>query len=529
MGNDFPKPSKVRNDEVLLELKRITLEKLRECIYLWKTEYSNSAVVYQREFEDIFGHLIKDADLHFNTFKHDNVVSILEYLVVTVLLSKSSKTDLVDKIEYVVLMICDSVETITRGSMIEVFQVVLVGFSRIFDIYRPTTLDIELYIDKSGMSFTQQCTVVTNVEENLSYTEVREGVSFEKIWMWFQDRKLISQYLDALISLNAIPNHIYIEHSKALAQQLAESEEGDEDGQTLKQISANIKKEKEKFKMKTSSNDGNILSFWKRRLHPLWNTYVIDMAQSDDWYKALPEVSTEECVFTAIEHMLLGDRQALCLFKPATTEVVSSAALISKLIDGTESGVAGSLVIDVPDARTDATAAGLMMNTPDPRTPQARKARTNFSFVPNKPAVEAIEELVKGQDTGGNADFVACIDSVDILGWFAACVPNSVSNPMSISKLVEAAASTVMLEADEDGGDELHISVKNRRSTVNKSGAMMAPLVTNMLITGGRNRRVSSNSQQGKPSTQCSILALHSFFIFVYRSFFASRCAKGVA
>jgi hypothetical protein len=104
-----------------------------------------------------------------------------------------------------------------------------------------------------------------------------------------------------------------------------------------------------------------------------------------------------------------------------------------------------------------------------------------------------------------------------------------VSNPMSISKLVEAAASTVMLEADEDGGDELHISVKNRRSTVNKSGAMMAPLVTNMLITGGRNRRVSSNSQQGKPSTQCSIRALHRFFIFVYRSVFASRCAKGVA
>lgn len=504
MGNDFPKPSKVRNDEVLLELKRITLDKLRECIYLWKTEYSNSAVVYLNEFEDIFGHLIKDADLHFNTFKHDNVVSIMEYLVVTVLLSKSSVTTLVDKIEYVVLMVCDSVEAITRQTMVEIFQVVLVGFSRIFDVYRPTTLDIELYIDKSGMSFTQVCTVVTNAEENLSYQETREGVSFDKIWMWFQDRKLISQYLDALISLNAIPDHIYIQHSMAAhAQQLAaapgdNAAQNDEinDIQTLKQISVNIKKEKDKFKMKT--NDGNILSFWKRRQHPLWSTFVTNMARSDEWYKALPEVSTDECVFSGIEHMLLGDRQALCLFQPVATEGSSTAALLSKL---EEKASAASLVIEVPDARTDAV-ANVQLGTPDPRRGQ-RKTRNNFSVIPDKAGrPDAPEELAKGQDTGGNADFVAIIDSVDILGWIAACVPSSVSNPMSISKLVEAAASTVVLESDEDGSDELKISKAKamaRRSTINKSNAIQAPLVTNMLLTGGgRNRRVSSNSQQGK-------------------------------
>jgi len=507
MGNDYPKPSKVRNDEVLLELKRITLEKLRECIYLWKTEYSNSAVVYQREFEDIFGHLIKDADLHFNTFKHDNVVSILEYLVVTVLLSKSSVTTLVDKIEYVVMMICDTVQEITRGAMVEVFQVVLVGFSRIFDIYRPTQLDIELYIDKSHMSFSQKRTVITNVEENLSYTEVREGVPFENIWMWFQDRKLISQYLDALISLNAIPNHIYIEHSKAVhAQQNAAGgdagSDNDDDVQTLKQISINIKKEKDKFKMKT--NEGDILSFWKRRQHPLWNMHVLDMAQSDEWYKPLPEVSTDECVFSAVEHMLFGDRRALCLFKPvATAEATSASALLNKLSDP---AATSGLVIDIPDARTDAAGGGLQMATPDPRTPQAR---TNFSFVPAaKAKPDAAEDLMRGQDTGGNAEFVACIDSVDILGWYAACVPGSVSNPMSISKLVEAAASAVMLEADEEGGDELKIS-KARRSTVNRGG-LMAPLVTNMLVPGGRNRRVSSNSQQGAFSCQQCPCLSHS-------------------
>ena len=92
---EIPKPHKILSDAVFFELKIITLESLRECIYLWKTEV-NVEFVNDKEFDNLFGHLVKDPDIHFAVFRHEfeAVVTVWEYLVVAILVGNAGTVTL---------------------------------------------------------------------------------------------------------------------------------------------------------------------------------------------------------------------------------------------------------------------------------------------------------------------------------------------------------------------------------------------------------------------------------------------------
>jgi len=131
-------------------------------------------------------------------------------------------------------MFCETLEEVTRDDVTDMIRMCVAGFSRLFDIYRPQTSDIDKILDKHHMKYTrEEVTIMVAVEdtpdefstgENIQINKinsnvsnsnnqqkqvivVRNGVHFDKIWDFIQDNRIIAQYLDAIIGLSTRANH----------------------------------------------------------------------------------------------------------------------------------------------------------------------------------------------------------------------------------------------------------------------------------------------------------------------------------
>ena len=487
---EVPKPTKIKDDEVLLEIKRITLDQLRECIYFWKTEY-NVQTANKKDFENLFGHLVKDSDIHYELFKSDyeHCASVFEYIAIAILLCKTNLS-LYGKIEFIFSIIVVDLKKIMRDDIIDVFKYVMSGFTRLFHIYRPSTSDIEKYIDNSGISFSQQVLIQNKpttekdpekakpVDEKPRYA-MKYGLTYEEVWMWFQDRKAISLYVDAIIGLNNIPSSLKFDRS-APKDEEGEGEDVEEEessevglGAGLARIAADISDAQNMYKIKTE--DADILSFWKKRFHPLFNTYIVRMNCSS-WDTALPEVSSEDCVFTVMEHCLLGGfTHGIPVFQSNDPDGAIAASLQTLTATTQTAPVVVPVEVDT-DLNAPRTGRRLGILAPPP-------------LIPGEPTPP--EKIISSTDQ--NARFICCIDMIDMLGWFATCVPDTVSNSISINQYLLNAASEIPLEPDEsdDAPNINATSGSKRRSTVSRQGVPV-PQQSN----GYRQRRISSNTQQ---------------------------------
>lgn len=382
MGNQLqvPSVSKLKDYDIFIELKNISIEKVRECLFLWKTEYQNASVVSHKEFDEIFGHLIKDSDAHFDIFKHDNVLTVAEYLVVTILLSKTKSNVIREKVEYIASMFCETLEEVTRDDFSDMIRMCVSGFSRLFDIYCPLISEIENLLEARGMRYTREETsVITAVEENPDefsaetgdnthnklqneVTIVRNGIQFDKIWDFIQDNRLIALYLDAIVGLSTRANHdLFLKAQNMEEECKAESHldplvapvtdhpvVAPRDNRMASMIAIkDIEMAQQQYTIKKNDDDDCLLAAMKKRSAPLWDLLVMDVlfmdahdyditlhskqnhhhkAPNGDFRKVvhktgydalLPEVSADDFVFSVVEHFVLGERLALGVFENA--------------------------------------------------------------------------------------------------------------------------------------------------------------------------------------------------------------------
>lgn len=477
MGNDLPKPSNVLYPERVEEMKKISLALLAECVHYWKTAFGQSQTIGRKQFEELFGHLVKDPDLYFNTFQATGRVSTLEFICAAALMGNFKHESIHDKMLFIFSQFADLPMVYSKSCTIEAFQAVLASFSKLCNIKKITDAETIQFINQSKMVFVhypmfeepkkrpgddEAAETPPAAAKPVVAAEVHDGVTFDELWQWFQDSKILAGYLDSVLSINLV--NLVVDESDKLSQAALERE------------SCKIQSHAE-----DSSEEVNcIWDFSHKRKYPLWQLFIHQIFQAEgkkNWLTPVVNIPSDESIFNILEHFSLSDNYSFPVYK-SNTDVNFSRQYFEDPNSFARIHPSSLLVIPPPPSAVPITPITPRLlrggSGNDAMFVTAPPANLKYCYFLPEPTSIANSSTLTCIETPGltiapptlaspiyadeNGPLVCIVDIIHIMCWFAQLAPNT-----SMS-----AAPPEIVEVFQGN---------NRRSSVNAAGLYsgMAP------------------------------------------------------
>ena len=296
------------NSEARLnEIRRCKLSHVTEAIEYWNSELFRRKKLYYKHFNEVFGPLVSDTELHFRDFVQADkkrgdarCVDASEAFAAFILLSHES---LQPKVKFLFDFFGKQDTKSSKRSIQHVLQASARGMSRLFNAEAPTALHLDNLIETSLFSspveirgsIEDHLTIATFTLSTASAVTSTYQLSFPIIWQWCQDNKDIYDYLGMITNIT-------------FKTGLMKYNTMVEDSQRSKTTVSNLTSDKQ-----TGERTINH-AFHRSSRNALWSYRMSDVIR-DEWIKDLVSVDLEDNVFDVIQIMVLTKCSAVAVME----------------------------------------------------------------------------------------------------------------------------------------------------------------------------------------------------------------------
>lgn len=331
--------SNVKDLRTLQDLPLCTIPQIMEVYHFWQnSSYAGQLTLGKQGFEEIFGSLFPDPELHFPIFLRTNVQVCVTLEVFTLIVLFCDAT-LQQKVKCVCDIYPDTRNSIRMDSLQTVIFRVLTAMPLLFNVLPPIRDEVFRFIDESLHSYQERIMVAMDTEEMFIADTLRKAstasgernnigqfsliksiksqqekeklldenriFSFNDLWQWCQDVNQVSAYLDAIERI-----------CFQITSKMDRSRKGPQGilRQSFFTNHANNTRSSLIFKVAEVANQIGLARFSTARRHPLWN-YSFKQLASEVWIEDLPTMTADMKVFSVLEHLILSRNMCLPLFK----------------------------------------------------------------------------------------------------------------------------------------------------------------------------------------------------------------------
>ena len=351
----------------------------QEAHSVWKITYLSNPALNLQAFEELFGSLFNDTEKHFKDFlvakNYSTCVAIEIFSILAMLCPADS---VLARLTFVLSLFVDRNEQISTEHLQQVFNKVLVGFHRLFDIIMSTKEEVDSFVRGSLFSFKIRNSPTeynshtdnnkdsdngaelddeTRLMNSLMNTGSAVAIKVSEFWQWSQDTREISDFLEAVkVVCESFRRQKNEKKTAAVKVNVMLDQETDDDGDDDDDNASGDHEERSNstrvantpvivvpyenrkgsiVKGAFDSQKGRRASALAvsaklalppvvldcsllRTRHPLWKFRIIDLVD-DSWFHELPIVSTEDKVFSALEQLVLSSRLVLPVFLRTST------------------------------------------------------------------------------------------------------------------------------------------------------------------------------------------------------------------
>jgi len=448
MGNDIsiPHTKNIKKPKYFNEYLTSKLVDIREAADFWITgmELDGKESVNREEFDEIFGHIFKDSDIHFKMFlpKGYRVVDPYPTFCILALFCVDSVTA---KINFFYHLYFEGKQENSEACFARWFRHVLDGMHSIFDMevcMRDVAGDAAAACVKHLKSAQRTENEILNMSSEVEERDTGGSLRFADVMQSVQENHAVSMLADSLLQMSLSPQSVTTSSysTSAVTNMLAES------------------------KLMASNNQTRP----KSRL-PLWRFTIMDM-YDDSWLHSLPQVHVNTTVFSILELIFCSGKSALPVYTALSAPDSATATSIS---------VTNTII----------------NHQPVPRAEGGENKRTMTSsqvIKANEKALMAAAEAERIEMAGHPASTFhlhAIVDEFTILLWLAEACPKTILQPavprLSVSALSEKRKSSAgVVNPTEDR------RTSYRRDLVSPT-SLRGSLMFAMPTLANRNRRSS--------------------------------------
>ena len=148
MGGETSRPSleNSKSPEKLNEINKCYLSQIEEVIDYWQRELYSRRSLRLEHFDEIFGHLFGDSEIHFIDFSTNNKADTREVLIVLILLCRDSPQK---KVQFLFDFFGSRNPKVKRDAIKSCIEYITIGISRVFNTSVPSSSDILAFVNAS--------------------------------------------------------------------------------------------------------------------------------------------------------------------------------------------------------------------------------------------------------------------------------------------------------------------------------------------------------------------------------------------
>lgn len=375
-NSHLPSSTNVKDLSIINEYFKCRIANILETYEYWlDSDFSLRPTLTRNAFEDVFGNLVKDSDVHFSHF-------LISQSKIQELIQPHNVSQQYDSTQQITIHVCETLEVLTtiilysadsikikvhsifnindinkrnkdnrhkneikltRDQILIMFQRILSGSNRFFNIKQIDTTTLEKIIDDLLKNyFDLNHTFKKNPKRNDVQIEdhSEKTLNFKEFWQLCQDSKILWEFLinvnecckseklrDRISDINMStvkPFLIEIEKTPRFDDNDYEEYQKEEE-LSIESLVNQINSPKltqislEKSFIDNNAIDNNpidkifLTDKLNRNHHPLWSYSILDMI-NDSWLKPLPLIGSEDMIFTALEHIILFSKSAIPVF-----------------------------------------------------------------------------------------------------------------------------------------------------------------------------------------------------------------------
>lgn len=195
----FPTFGAIKSLRTLQEIPLCTLGQIQETYaYFHDSPYVNQLSLDQKAFEDVFGALFQDSNVHYPTFQRiGTTCSTMEIFLLVILFCDASLTQ---KLR----LICDihaELRVIVRLDALQlVIYRILSAMPILFKIEVPSREEVYTFVEASIRQYHERSLISEQDTTNTISEEKHQTITldFKNLWQWCQDVHQVSTYLDSI-------------------------------------------------------------------------------------------------------------------------------------------------------------------------------------------------------------------------------------------------------------------------------------------------------------------------------------------